>query len=206
VSLVVVFDYGSGNLHSVVKALETSGASVTVSSQRQQAIDADGLVVPGVGAFSACMDQLRSAGGDDIIRTRVNNQAPLLGICVGHQVLFSTGVEHGTTCPGVGVYPGVVEKLPTSRLPHMGWNEVSGDLHSTFFPDTHRYYFVHSYGALSNEDIPDNALGLWCHHGGVPFLAAVEYGPVLSTQFHPEKSGEAGLDLLRTWVKSLEKS
>ena len=198
---VVVFDYGSGNIHSAMRALAVAGADPVLTSDTIAAVEADGLVVPGVGAFAACMDQLRAHGGVEVIRTRVEASRPVLGICVGHQILFSHGVEHGIEADGIGIYPGTVRKLPTERLPHMGWNEVIPDERSTFFHDTNRYYFVHSYAALTPEDIPGDAVGLWSEHEGVRFIAAVEYGPVLSTQFHPEKSGKAGIELLRSWVE-----
>ena len=200
---VVVFDYGSGNIHSAMRALAQAGAKPVLTSDKDASLEADGLVVPGVGAFAACMDQLRAHGGQEVIRTRIEEGKPVLGICVGHQILFSHGVEHDIEADGVGIYPGTVRKLPTRRLPHMGWNEVLRDDHSTFFKDTNRYYFVHSYAALTPKDIPENAVGLWTTHEGVPFIAAVEYGPVLSTQFHPEKSGRAGIVLLTAWVESL---
>ncbi|MCL2784058.1 MAG: imidazole glycerol phosphate synthase subunit HisH [Propionibacteriaceae bacterium] len=205
-SSVVVLDYGSGNIHSVVRAIEGTGAQVTVSSSTSDACSADGLVVPGVGAFAACMDQLHAIDGDQIIRERVEAGAPILGICVGHQILFSAGVEHGIHAQGVGLFPGIVQALPTARLPHMGWNEVTPGEGSTFLTDIDRFYFVHSYGVLSGEDIPQDAVGSWTNHDGVNLLSAVEYGPVLSTQFHPEKSGRAGLALLQRWVDSLEDS
>ena len=187
-----------------MRALAAAGADPILTSDTTMALEADGLVVPGVGAFAACMDQLRAVGGPEIIRTRVETGKPVLGICVGHQVLFSHGVEHEIKADGVGIYPGTVRRLPATRLPHMGWNEVICDERSTFFPDTNRFYFVHSYAALNPTDIPDDAVGLWCEHEGVRFIAAVEYGPVLTTQFHPEKSGWAGIALLSSWVNSLE--
>ena len=200
---VVVFDYGSGNLHSVTRAIQSVGADVLVSSETKAALEADGLVIPGVGAFAACMGQLWAVGGEEIIHHRVETRKPLLGICVGHQILFSTGVEHGITYPGVGVFPGEIQQLPTSKLPHMGWNEVVPDPRSVFFRGVQRYYFVHSYAALTTQALPESARGMWAHHSGADFIAAVEYRSILSTQFHPEKSGQSGMALLKRWVDSL---
>lgn len=202
-STVAVLDYGSGNLHSVVRALTYAGAAVELTADPAAAGAADGLVVPGVGAFAACMDQLRAVGGPAIIKERVAAARPVLGICVGHQVLFSAGEEHGADASGVGIFPGTIRQLPAERLPHMGWNEVVPGPGARFFPGVRRFYFVHSYAALAADDLPREAVAMWTNHAGVDFISAVEYGPVLATQFHPEKSGEAGHDLLRRWVESL---
>ena len=202
---VVVLDYGSGNLHSVVRAVAAAGADVSLSADPDLAEAADGLVVPGVGAFAACWEQLRAVGGDEVIRRRVAAGKPLLGICVGHQILFARGVEHGVVTPGVGLFPGTVERLPARRLPHMGWNVVRPPAGSALFaglPDE-RFYFVHSYAALSPAAVPPDAHVAWTDHEGADLVAAVEWGPVASTQFHPEKSGAAGARLLRNWVAGL---
>ncbi|MGA4507375.1 imidazole glycerol phosphate synthase subunit HisH [Propionibacteriaceae bacterium G1746] len=194
-----VLDYGSGNLHSAVKALEAAGAVVVLGSAEQIA-DCDGVVVPGVGAFAACMDGLVAAGGDVLVRDRLAAGRPVLGICVGHQVMFARGIEHGVDREGIGVLPGVVEQLSSQRLPHMGWNTVSPGGRSHLFtePDE-RYYFVHSYGV---HDLPDDlgAVVTWADHEGDRFVAAVEAGALSCVQFHPEKSGEAGARLLRRWL------
>jgi glutamine amidotransferase len=202
---VVVFDYGSGNVHSATRALEATGAAVALTADRDAALAADGLVVPGVGAFAACMEQLVAVGGDEVIRRRVAEGRPVLGICVGHQVLFSLGVEHGVEAPGVGLYPGVVERLPTERLPHMGWNLVQAPPGSELFEGVadQRFYFVHSYAALSEDAVPPDAKVTWARHADVDLIAAVEFGPLSSTQFHPEKSGAAGARLLRNWTARL---
>jgi glutamine amidotransferase len=202
---VVVLDYGSGNLHSATRALAAAGADVTLTADPALAEAADGLVVPGVGAFAACMDQLKAVGGDGIIRRRVAQNRPLLGICVGHQVLFARGVEHGVAAPGVGLFPGTVDRVPAERLPHMGWNEVRPPAGSVLFEGVaaERFYFVHSYAALTAADVPADARVTWTAHGGADLIAAVEWGPVASTQFHPEKSGAAGARLLRNWLATL---
>ena len=206
---VVVLDYGSGNLRSAERALRRAGAEVAVSADVNAALNADGLVVPGVGAFAACMAGLRSVRGDRIIGRRLAGGRPVLGICVGMQVLFSSGVEHGVVTAGCGEWPGTVERLKADVLPHMGWNTVTSPAPSRLFAgldaDT-RYYFVHSYAARrweleSSAPLPP-ALVSWAEHGE-PFVAAVENGPLWATQFHPEKSGDAGARLLRNWIETL---
>jgi len=205
---VVVFDYGSGNIHSALKALEHAGASVSLTRDKTRALEADGLVVPGVGAFEAVMTALVEAGGDQIIDSRLAGGKAVLGICVGLQVLFETGMEHGVTTAGLGQWPGVVDKLEAPRLPHMGWNTVDVAEGSQLFRgvEDERFYFVHSYGVTQFElegGGPLTApLVTWAEHGQ-RFVAAVENGPLSATQFHPEKSGPAGLTLLRNWVQSL---
>jgi len=205
---VVVFDYGSGNVHSALKALEHAGASVSLTRDKTRALEADGLVVPGVGAFEAVMTALVEAGGDQIIDSRLAGGKAVLGICVGLQVLFETGMEHGVTTAGLGQWPGVVDKLEAPRLPHIGWNTVDVAEGSQLFRgvEDERFYFVHSYGVTQFElegGGPLTApLVTWAEHGQ-RFVAAVENGPLSATQFHPEKSGPAGLTLLRNWVQSL---
>ncbi len=201
---IAVLDYGSGNLRSAQRALERVGADVTVTADRSAALDAHGLVVPGVGAFEACMTGLRAIGGDQIIAERVSAGRPVLGVCVGMQILFARGVEFGTESRGCGQWPGSVTKLDAPVIPHMGWNVVQAAAGSRLFkglaPDT-RFYFVHSYAAQSWEGAPDALLTWATHH--VRFLAAVEDGPLSATQFHPEKSGDAGAALLANWVEGL---
>jgi imidazole glycerol-phosphate synthase subunit HisH len=202
---VAVLDYGSGNLHSATRALAEAGADVVLTADPEVASAADGLVVPGVGAFAACMEGLLGVGGDAIIRGRVEKERPLLGICVGHQVLFSRGDEHGLVVNGVGIYPGLVTQLPAVRLPHMGWNEVTPDEGTAMFAGVsdQRFYFVHSYAALTRDDLPEGATITWARHEAYDFVAGVECGSVWSTQFHPEKSGPAGARLLRNWLSTL---
>lgn len=202
---VAVLDYGSGNLHSATRALTEAGADVVLTADPAVAAGAAGLVVPGVGAFGACMEGLLGVGGDAIIADRIAAGRPVLGICVGHQVLFSRGDEHGELVPGCGVYPGVVTQLQAVRLPHMGWNEVHAPESTRMFAGVagERFYFVHSYGALSAADLPADALVTTAEHEGSEFVAAVEWGVVWSTQFHPEKSGAAGGRLLRNWIATL---
>jgi glutamine amidotransferase len=205
---VAVFDYESGNVHSAVKALVAAGADAVLTRDRTVALEADGLLVPGVGAFAAVREALHAHGGDEIIDRRLAGGRPVLGICVGMQVLFSRGVERGQDTEGLGEWPGTVTELNASVLPHMGWNTVEPGEGSVLFRgiEQERFYFVHSYAAQSWEldvmpPFPQPAL-TWATYGD-PFLAAVENGPLSATQFHPEKSGEAGIQLLRNWIGSL---
>ncbi|MGE0215808.1 imidazole glycerol phosphate synthase subunit HisH [Mycolicibacterium sp.] len=201
---VVVLDYGSGNLRSAQRALERVGAQVEVTADPDAAMAADGLVVPGVGAFQACMTGLRGIGGDTIIADRLAAGRPVLGVCVGMQILFARGVEFGIETAGCGQWPGSVIRLDAPVIPHMGWNVVDAPAGSVLFrgldADT-RFYFVHSYAAQQWEGDPAAVL-TWATHQ-VSFLAAVEDGPLSATQFHPEKSGDAGAELLSNWVGAL---
>lgn len=201
---IAVLDYGSGNVHSATRAVAAAGADVSLTSDFDACVEADGLVVPGVGAFAACMAGLEAVDGGRIIRARLDLGRPVLGICVGHQVLFDEGVEHGVTAPGLGLLPGVVERLQAPVLPHMGWNTVSAADGSVLFSgiEGERFYFVHSYGVRRPGKAPGAKL-TWAEHGGDRFVAAVEYGPLSSTQFHPEKSGKAGAKLLQNWAATL---
>jgi glutamine amidotransferase len=205
---VVVLDYGSGNVHSAVKALERAGADVELTSDRRAALEADGLLVPGVGAFAAVMDALTSARGGELIDKRLAGGRPVLGICVGMQVMFERGVERGVEAEGLGEWPGTVTQLEAPVLPHMGWNTVEPDAGSVLFDglEEERFYFVHSYAAAEwplvvEPPFPQPHL-TWTTHGQ-RFLAAVENGPLSATQFHPEKSGDAGIRLLSNWLGSL---
>ncbi|MBI2702350.1 MULTISPECIES: imidazole glycerol phosphate synthase subunit HisH [Mycobacterium] len=201
---VVVLDYGSGNLRSAQRALERVGANVEVTADPEKALAADGLVVPGVGAFEACMTGLRKIEGERIIAERVAAGHPVLGVCVGMQILFARGVEFGVETTGCGQWPGAVTRLDAPVIPHMGWNVVDAAPDSVLFrglsADT-RFYFVHSYAAQRWEGSPE-AMLTWATHQ-VPFLAAVEDGPLSATQFHPEKSGDAGAAILHNWVEGL---
>lgn len=201
---VVVLDYGSGNLRSAQRALQRVGASVEVTADAGAAAAADGLVVPGVGAFEACMTGLRKIAGDRIIAERVAAGRPVLGVCVGMQILFASGVEFGVEAAGCGQWPGAVTRLDAPVIPHMGWNIVKSGSGSALFKgldDTARFYFVHSYAAQHWDGAPEAVLTWATHH--VPFLAAVEDGPLAATQFHPEKSGDAGAAVLSNWVEGL---
>jgi len=205
---VVVLDYGSGNVHSAAKALEAAGADVELTADRQRVMDADGLLVPGVGAFAAVMAALNGVRGGELIERRLAGGRPVLGICVGMQVLFERGVERGVDTEGLGEWPGVVDELRAPVLPHMGWNTVEAPEGSVLFDGIadERFYFVHSYAA---REWTLDAYGAfapprvtWADHGG-RFVAAAENGPLSATQFHPEKSGEPGIRLLSNWIGSL---
>jgi imidazole glycerol-phosphate synthase subunit HisH len=203
-STVVVLDYGSGNLRSAERAVARAGAEVTVTTNARLATAADGLVVPGVGAFAACMAGLVAIGGPEIIATRLAAGRPTLAICVGHQVLFEAGIEHGLRAEGCSIWPGLVERLQAERLPHMGWNTIQAPSGSLLFAGiaSERFYFVHSYGVRALPAARDRRI-TWAEHGGDRFVAAVEEGALWSTQFHPEKSGDAGARLIRNWVGTL---
>jgi glutamine amidotransferase len=205
---VAVLDYGSGNLRSAERALARAGAEVSLTADPAVALEADGLVVPGVGAFAACMAGLRAVDGPRVIGRRLAGGRPVLGICVGMQVLFEHGVEHGVDTAGCGEWPGVVDRLHAPVLPHMGWNTVTVPAGSALFAgvEQERFYFVHSYAVRHWELVPGDSVAAplvtWAEHGE-PFVAAVENGPLCATQFHPEKSGDAGATLLANWVRTL---
>jgi glutamine amidotransferase len=199
---VTVLDYGSGNLRSAERALARAGADVTVTADEAAARDCDGLVVPGVGAFAACMEGVRRVRGDEIVRARLAAERPVLGICVGMQVLYAEGEEHGVQTAGIGVLPGRVERLQAPVLPHMGWNTVHAAAGSTLFSgvEGERFYFVHSYAVRL---APGDGAGVTSSEHGEPFVAAIERGVLAATQFHPEKSSDAGAQLLRNWILTL---
>jgi len=205
---VVVLDYGSGNLRSAQRALARVGADVTVTADLHAAAECDGLVVPGVGAFAACMAGLRGIGGEKAIADRIEAGRPVLGICVGMQILFGAGEEFGVHTEGCGVFPGTVDRLDAPVLPHMGWNTVAPPPDSVLFdgiPDGTRFYFVHSFALRLRDAAPlrDAGARLTVTEHGEPFAAAVEQGVVSATQFHPEKSGDAGAAVLTNWLENL---
>jgi imidazole glycerol-phosphate synthase subunit HisH len=204
VTSVVVLDYGSGNIRSAERAVARVGADVTVTSDAELAVAADGLVVPGVGAFAACMAGLAAVCGPQIIAKRRSRGRPTLAICVGHQVLFEAGIEHGVRAEGCRIWPGLVERLDAERLPHMGWNTIQAADGSRLFAgvESEHFYFVHSYGVRALPAAPERRI-TWAEHGGDRFVAAIEEGPLWSTQFHPEKSGDAGARLIGNWVSTL---
>jgi len=206
--LVAVLDYGSGNVHSAVKALERAGAEVALTRDRATVADADGLLVPGVGAFGAVMEQLNAIRGGELIERRLAGGRPVLGICVGMQIMFERGVERGNDIEGLGEWRGTVRELEAPVVPHMGWSTVEVGEGSRLFAglEEERFYFVHSFAAQDwtlEVDKPFREPAVtWSTHGS-RFIAAVENGPLSATQFHPEKSGEAGIALLRNWLETL---
>ncbi|MFJ4846002.1 MULTISPECIES: imidazole glycerol phosphate synthase subunit HisH [unclassified Streptomyces] len=208
---VVVLDYGFGNVRSAERALARVGADVEITADFGKALDSDGLLVPGVGAFAACMAGLKAVRGEQAIGRRLAGGRPVLGICVGMQILFAQGVEHGVTTEGCDEWPGTVEPLRAPIVPHMGWNTVKAPGDSQLFAGLDadaRYYFVHSYAVRSWELETGNPAiraprVTWATHGE-PFVAAVENGPLWATQFHPEKSGDAGAQLLSNWLDTFK--
>lgn len=205
---VVVLEYGSGNVHSAAKALARAGAEVELTRDARAVMDADGLFVPGVGAFDAVVQQLRAIRGHELIGRRLAGGRPVLGVCVGQQVMFERGIERGVETEGLGEWPGVVRELEAPVLPHMGWNTVDAPEDSVLFRGVagERFYFVHSNAAtewtIEGRTPATRPKVTWAEYGE-RFVAAVENGPLCATQFHPEKSGEAGIQLLRNWIASL---
>lgn len=207
---VVVLDYGSGNIRSACRALEAAGATVELTAERSRVLEADGLLVPGVGAFAAVMEQLARVDGAALIDQRLAGGRAVFGVCVGHQILFSSSTEKGVT-QGLEQWPGTVDKLDAPIVPHIGWSPIEAPKDSRLFAGIadQRFYFVHSYAALTDPAdlltpgptrLPQTT---WARHGNSRFVAAVENGPLSGTQFHPEKSGAAGLRLLANWLDTL---
>ena len=207
---VAILDYGSGNLRSAHRALARVGADATITNDPREVLAADGLLVPGVGAFAACMRGLTAINGPRLIGERLAGSRPVMGICVGMQILFEHGVEHGEDAAGCGEWPGVVERIDADILPHMGWNTIDAAPGSAMFAgidESTRFYFVHSYG-VQRWEFPEGGITTpplvsWATHQTARFVAAVENGPLWATQFHPEKSGDAGAELLKNWLAQL---
>ena len=207
---IAILDYGSGNLRSAHRALARVGADATITNDPHEVLAADGLLVPGVGAFAACMRGLKVINGPRLIGERLAGSRPVMGICVGMQILFEHGVEHGEDAAGCGEWPGVVERLDADILPHMGWNTIDAAPDSAMFAGidgSTRFYFVHSYG-VQRWEFPEGGITTpplvsWATHQCARFVAAVENGPLWATQFHPEKSGDAGAELLKNWLAQL---
>ena len=198
--MIAILDYGSGNLRSAQRAFELSAKNVVVTRDAKICSEASALIVPGVGAFAACMEQLIEVGGAEIIADRVTKSRPIFGICVGMQVLFESSNEKKDT-QGLGFLRGKVSELNAPVLPHMGWNNVAAAPSSKLFKgvEAESFYFVHSYAA--KEPVADSANTMTNY--GEDFVAAVEKDFIVATQFHPEKSGAAGAKLISNWVKTL---
>jgi len=206
---VAVLDYGFGNVRSAVRAAEHVGATAILSSDFDTCLNADGLIIPGVGAFAACMQGIDKVRGGALIDARMVAGRPVLGICVGMQILFEQGIEHGITTQGLGQWPGTVDQLVAPIVPHMGWNNVVPPPSSTLFAgvETELFYFVHSYAVqewvmTDTDPYQHPPMVTWSDYGG-SFIAAVENGPLSAVQFHPEKSGDAGLTLINNWISTL---
>lgn len=209
--MIAVLDTG-GNVRSVVRALEKVGARVELTTDPARLEAADGLVVPGVGAMAAVMDKVRAVGADRIIGRRLAGGRAILGICVGLQIMFDRSTEHGGAA-GLGQWPGSVDLLPAPIVPHMGWTAVDVPAGSALFRgiENERFYFVHSYAVMSDPAAQlaggrfTPPLVTFAEHGA-RFVAAVENGPLTATQFHPEKSADAGLRLLHNWLDTVKGS
>jgi glutamine amidotransferase len=200
---VAILDYDSGNLRSVATAVRAVGGEPLITADPMEALRSRALIVPGVGAFGSCVLSLRERGLDGAIVRAAISGRPVLGVCVGMQVLFERS-EESPSVPGLGLFPGTVRRLPAGvTVPHVGWNEVrwtgSHPLR-TGVPDGASFYFVHSYAADASTTSPAALLAA-CDHGRT-FAAAVGAGSVTAVQFHPERSGEAGLALYRAFVGS----
>jgi len=199
---IAVVDYGIGNLRSAEKALLHLDANVALTSDLRAIETADAVVLPGVGAFGACMQALRAAGLEGATKAAATDGRPFLGICIGMQMLFSAS-EETPDVAGLNVIPGRVTLLPrTVRLPQMGWNTLAvtpGSRLAANLPDPAWLYFVHSYAPEPDDD---GAVAAWCDYGR-RFAAAIETGPVWATQFHPEKSGAVGMRMLANFVEAV---
>ncbi|MCI1636150.1 imidazole glycerol phosphate synthase subunit HisH [Bifidobacterium sp.] len=209
---IVVFDYGFGNVRSMLRAVDNLGVDVTLTSDYREALQADGLVVPGVGAFAACMQGLKSVRGDRVIQDRLQARKPVLGVCVGEQIMFQAGTEHEENAQGLGLIGGEVTALDADVVPHMGWNTLSAHPESRLLAGlgNERFYFVHSFAAMNADDVDvpnvdfsgESGRITWCDYGRSHFVAAYERGALSATQFHPEKSAQAGAQLLRNWINT----
>jgi glutamine amidotransferase len=199
--VIAIVDYGMGNRRSVEKALEHVGAPSRLTSERRDLEEADGIVVPGVGAFPEAMRRLRAAGFDDVIRARAEEGVPVLGLCLGMQLLFESSVEHEGEV-GLGLLPGRVVKLDAAglKLPHIGWNMVRWRRSSPLvegLPEEAAFYHVHSFAPEPEDD--DVVLGTGDYGGS--FVSFVERGNVFGAQCHPEKSSANGLRVLENFVR-----
>lgn len=206
---VIVLDYGFGNVRSVIRALAQQQVTAKLSNDFSQALNAKGLIIPGVGAFSSCMQGLNSVRAAELVDKRLLAERPILGICVGMQVMFETGIEFQITTEGLAQWPGTVERLNAPVLPHMGFNNVRVESGSKMFSgiENEQFYFLHSYAVRnlafkSEGKIKQPLVHRANYHQD--FVAAIEDGSLWATQFHPEKSGRAGLQLIRNWLDFID--
>ncbi len=202
--MIAVLDYGIGNLRSAEKALQHLGVDAALTTDPAVAREAAGVVLPGVGAFGRCMEQLRESGLESVVHEAVEAEKPFLGICVGMQMLFDSS-EEAPGCKGLGILPGEVRRLATAeRLPHMGWNTLTIRTGSVLFDgidDGSWLYFVHSYAPVPDDD---SVIAATTEYGGT-VVAAVERGSLWATQFHPEKSAANGLRMLENFARAAER-
>lgn len=202
--MIAIIDYGVGNLRSVEKALQYIGLNAAVTSDPAEIRSADAVVLPGVGAYSDAMNSLVKYGMVDVVKETVRQNKPFLGICLGMQLLFEYSEEGGDCVKGLGIFEGAIKGLPHNaglKVPHMGWNSLktSGSPLFAGLPDNPFVYFVHSYYLeAKNRSI----VAATCDYG-VAFDAAIGSGRVFATQFHPEKSGETGLMILKNWATQI---
>ncbi len=204
--MLAVIDYKAGNLRSVGKALEFIRADVMVTQSSGQILKADGVILPGVGAFHDCVESLKASGLDDVVREVIRRGTPFLGICLGFQMLFDYSEEHadnGNVVQGLGIFRGAVRRIPDNmglKVPHMGWNNLLIQKPSPIFsglPENPFVYFVHSYYVTAEDR---SIVSARCRYG-IPFDVSISTGNVFGTQFHPEKSGAIGITILKNFVK-----
>jgi glutamine amidotransferase len=204
--MIAIIDYKAGNLRSVAKALEFIGEDAAVTQDSDCISKADGVILPGVGAFADGLESLESVGLDGVIREVIDKGTPFLGICLGYQMLFDYSEEHagnGNIVKGLGIFRGAVRQIPQNmglKVPHMGWNNLLIQTESALFsglPDSPFVYFVHSYYVDSDDR---SIVSARCRYG-IPFDVAISTGKVFGTQFHPEKSGDIGIAMLKNFMK-----
>ncbi|MEI8223110.1 MAG: imidazole glycerol phosphate synthase subunit HisH [Actinomycetes bacterium] len=196
--MIAILDYGSGNLRSAQRAFALTGHDVLLTSKRSEFLKADAFVVPGVGAYGACMKQLEEIDGRGAVSDAVNSGKPIFGICVGMQILFTSGSEKGKHL-GLGYFPGDVSLINAPVLPHIGWNDVNATSPIFHGVESEKFYFVHSYAAKNDVE---SAQVSWTTYGE-RFVAAISKENIFATQFHPEKSGDAGAKLIENWAKQI---
>ena len=197
--MIAIIDYGAGNLHSVKNALDFLGADSVITGSAEEILNADKVILPGVGAFGEAMSALTSSGLDAVVKQIAQNGTPLLGICLGLQLMFEES-EEAPDVKGLGLFKGKCVKIPDYglKIPHMGWNSIELAKNSKILKDDNAYvYFVHSYYLNTPEEEIVSAYTQYGARLGI----AVERDNVFATQFHPEKSGDAGMNILRNFIE-----